>query len=472
MRSEYHGIPPATVAPAHIGGRADAQQYPTNIARRLVVILIASLLLFPTVIWGAEDELAPGPIGSPDGVWRGQLHWIPMLDALGNRHLLYARICRPLGDMPSRFVVIAHGTFPNNRDAVPGRCEAETARWFLDRSFIVVMALRRGYGATGGSWAEGIYHRPGDDYLRPGIETARDIAATVDYAAALPFARPDTGVVIGQSGGGWGAIAYNSLPHPRVTALISMAGGRGQEVTKNGLSGVWRSDLLVEAATQFGRTATTPMLWVYSENDRFFSPAIAASLYDAFTRSGGQAEFKEVAPYGRDGHGLFFGPGGSRIWGPPVASYLMLPETTAAQTATVIPNQQIILWDAVIAGNVTTANASIKAGADVNGLDTRANVAGPNGRRPLNYAAIRNDTAMITTLLNAGANINLANQSGFTPLHHAGEAGSKEAATLLIAKGANLTLRNMHDQTAEQTARASHHPDVAEILRQAMTSPK
>jgi ankyrin repeat protein len=79
---------------------------------------------------------------------------------------------------------------------------------------------------------------------------------------------------------------------------------------------------------------------------------------------------------------------------------------------------------------------------------------------------------MITTLLDAGANINLANRSGFTPLHHAGEAGSKEAATLLIAKGANLTLRNMHDQSAEQTATASHHPAVAEILRQAITSPK
>src|SRR5436190_18979964 len=95
-------------------------------------------------------------------------------------------------------------------------------------------------------------------------------------------------------------------------------------------------------------------------------------------------------------------------------------------------HQQIVLWDAVIADDVTTAIAAIKAGADVNGLDTRANIAGPNGRRPLNYAAIRNDTAMITTLLNAGANINLANRSGFTPLHHAGEAGSKEAATLLI----------------------------------------
>jgi dienelactone hydrolase len=428
--------------------------------------------MFMTVNCWAEAQPAPGPAGSPEGPWREQLHWIPMTDAAGGQHLLQARICRPPGDTPARVVVIAHGTFPNNRDAVPGRCEAETTRWFLDRNFIVVMALRRGYGATGGPWVEGLFHRPGDDYARSGLETARDIAATVDYAAALPFARPDTGVVIGQSGGGWGAIAYNSLPHPRVTALISMAGGRGQEVTKNGLSGVWRPDLLAEAAAQFGRTATTPMLWVYSENDRFISPAIAASLYDAFTRSGGQAEFKQVAPYGSDGHRLFFGPGGSLIWGPLVASHLMVPETTTAQTATVIPDQQIILWDAVIAGNVPTATAAIKAGAAVNGLDIRANRAGPNGRRPLNYAAIQNDTAMITMLLDAGADINLTNRSGFTPLHHAAEAGSKEAATLLIAKGADFALRTKDGRTAEQIAEASRYPDVTEILHQAMKRPK
>jgi len=104
-------------------------------------------------------------------------------------------------------------------------------RWFLDRGFIVVLALRRGYGATGGDWAEGIAHKPGEDYFRPGLETARDIAATVDYAVALPFARLQAAVVIGRSGGGRGTIAYDSIPHPRVTALISMAGGRGQTMT-------------------------------------------------------------------------------------------------------------------------------------------------------------------------------------------------------------------------------------------------
>ena len=142
-----------------------------------------------------------------------------------------------------------------------------------------------------------------------------------------------------------------------------------------------------------------------------------------------------------------------------------------AQPQPIVTNQQINFWDAVIAGDVSSAVALIKTGADVNGLDTRP-VAGPNGRRPLNYAAIRNDTAMITALLNEWANINLANRSGFTPLHHAAEAGSTEAATLLIARGANLSLRNRYEQTPEQTAIASNHPEVAEILRQAMTRSK
>ena len=249
-----------------------------------------------------------------------------MTDAAGTQHLLQARICRPPGDIPARVVVMAHGTSPNNRNAVPGHCEAEAARWFLDRGFIVVMALRRGYGATGGDWAEGISHKPGDDYVRPGLETARDIAATVDYATSLPFARPRSAVVIGHSGGGWGTMAYNSLPHPRATALISMAGGRGQTITADGVwrsdLGVWRPDLLTDAAGQFGRAATTPMLWVYSENDKFLSPALAASLYDAFTRNGGKAELVQVGPYGNDGHRFFFSAGGSQLWGPPVARYL------------------------------------------------------------------------------------------------------------------------------------------------------
>jgi dienelactone hydrolase len=291
-------------------------------ARLFRPMLVATLSLAWSFGGGAQTPPAPGPVGTPEGTWREQIHWIPMTDAAGSQHLLQARICRPPGDKPSRFVVIAHGTFPNNRGTVPERCEAEATRWFLDQGFVAVLALRRGYGEYGGVWVEGLYHRPGDDYARSGLETARDIAATVDYAAALPFARSQAGIVIGWSGGGWGTIAYDTIPHPNVSALISMAGGRGQEVRKEGLSGVWRPDLLTDAAAQFGRAATPPMLWVYSENDKYFAPALATSLYEAFTRNGGKANFEQVRPYADDGHRLFFGRGGSQIWGPLVAGYL------------------------------------------------------------------------------------------------------------------------------------------------------
>src|SRR5437764_929259 len=157
--------------------------------RRLAVFM--TVILIAVLAWccAAQAQQSPGPVGNPEGIWRAQIHWIPMVDAAGHPHLLQARICRPPIDTPARIVVIAHGTSANLKAAVPGRCEAEAMHWFLERGFMVVIALRRGYGATGGDWVEGIHHPPCQepDYAGVGLETARDIAATIDYATALPF---------------------------------------------------------------------------------------------------------------------------------------------------------------------------------------------------------------------------------------------------------------------------------------------
>jgi ankyrin repeat protein len=130
---------------------------------------------------------------------------------------------------------------------------------------------------------------------------------------------------------------------------------------------------------------------------------------------------------------------------------------------------QVALWDGVIVGDTAGARTAIEAGADVNGLDTRREIGGFNGRRPLNYAAWRNDTMMIETLLEMGATIDLANRSGFTPLHHAAETGSTEAAALLISYGASLTLQNQHRQTPLETAESHRHMETAAVIRQAMS---
>jgi pimeloyl-ACP methyl ester carboxylesterase len=79
--------------------------------------------------------------------------------------------------------------------------------WFLEKGYAVALALRRGYGETGGAWAEdyGSCTRP--NYVDAGVETSRDLDAVVAFMTSLPFIQPDGAIVVGQSAGGWGTIA-------------------------------------------------------------------------------------------------------------------------------------------------------------------------------------------------------------------------------------------------------------------------
>ncbi len=201
------------------------------------------------------------------------------------------------------------------------RCDEEAAQWFLARGYVVAFPLRRGYGASGGDWAENYGRCDEADYFHAGLETALDINAAVEAVTSLPFVRPEGVVVVGQSAGGWGTIAYDSVAHPKVAAFIVMAGGRGghwhEEPNRN-----CHPELLEQSAGRYGATATTPMLWVYAANDSFFGPAIARALYESFTRSGGRAVLEQPGRFDDDGHTLFFGRGGSVIWGPIVERYL------------------------------------------------------------------------------------------------------------------------------------------------------
>ena len=289
------------------------------------------LLSIGTVVLGvggcaSQQVGAAGQPGAALGQARDQLLQIPITDASGAQYLLQARACYPAttGGALARLVAISHGS-PPSASARPamqlGRCDQEAARWFTARGYAVVFALRRGYGATGGDWAESYGGCARADYIHAGVETARDIAAVVDYATTLPGIRPDGAVVVGQSAGGWGAIAYNSQLHPKVAAFVVMAGGRGGH-EDNVPNQNCHPERLAEAAGRFGATALAPMLWVYAANDSYFAPQIANALHQAFTRAGGKAELERPGSYDGDGHRLFFGPGGSVIWGPMIERYL------------------------------------------------------------------------------------------------------------------------------------------------------
>jgi pimeloyl-ACP methyl ester carboxylesterase len=257
---------------------------------------------------------------------REEFRWIPTTSEAGVQENLIARVCRP-DAIPAPVVVINHGS-PENMDSrgvmQPASCGSEPARWFLARGYVVVFPLRRGFGASTGALAEGSGPCDNPDYVRAGEESARDVAAAVDYATALPYAERKGAVVVGQSLGGWAVTAFAAEPHPEIAALISIGGGRGGHAFGDG-PGNCRPDLLVAAAAAFGRRARKPMLWIYAVNDTFFPPDLVRAMFAAFTQAGGHAVLAQPGFPGAEGHALFYAPGGARVWGPIVAAYLAAP---------------------------------------------------------------------------------------------------------------------------------------------------
>ena len=281
-------------------------------------------ILHATAVAGLFLVAAAAARGSDAGYQTRTLS-IPMTDASGVQRQLYGVLCIPNdANGPVRLAVLNHGSPARAGDRATqevGSCDSEPARWMRRHGFAVLYAQRRGYGRTGGRWAEGYGTCGNPDFVRGGRETARDIAAIVDFGLKQPGIRPDGAIVAGLSVGGWGTIAYNALPHPKVAAFINISGGRGGHQGESGDENC-DPDGLAAAAGTFGKTASTPMIWVYAQNDTFFDPDLARAMYQAYSQAGGKAEFHPVGAFSDEGHSLWAGEGGSRIWGPLVEAYL------------------------------------------------------------------------------------------------------------------------------------------------------
>ena len=113
----------------------------------------------------------------------------------------------------------------------------------------------------------------------------------------------DTSTVIsvGGSTGGFTQVALAANPPTGLKAAINFAGGSGGD----GKGNLCDEAGLVGAYKSFGKHARAPMLWIYSENDKWFPPSFARKFLAAFEKSGGDAEFVVARPDGEDGHGLY-----------------------------------------------------------------------------------------------------------------------------------------------------------------------
>jgi dienelactone hydrolase len=217
---------------------------------------------------------------------------------------------------------------------------------FARRGWAAVVVMRRGYGGSGGGWAEEFGPCGNPDYLPAAHNAAADLKAATAYLAQRPDVDKSRVIAAGVSAGGFATVALTADPPPGLAAAISFAGGRGSPEPDE----VCGEDRLIDTFRALGKTSRVPMLWVYAENDHFFGPAVAQKLRQAFTASGGQVDFVRAPAFGDDGHFLF-SQAGIPIWSRYVDAFLTLQNLAPRETPLPLPPPPALAPPAALGAN-------------------------------------------------------------------------------------------------------------------------
>lgn len=230
---------------------------------------------------------------------------------------LVATSYRPQGDGPFPLVILNHGSpaSATEREAMGRYRLLDHVQEFVIRGYAVVVPMRRGYGMTGGPWAEQYGRCAVPDYFAAGEQSAVDVIAATKYAAHLPWADARQIVLVGQSAGGFAVIAAASKQPAGVVAVVNFSGGRGGRPETNP-GEPCDAENMRRAISRFAQTIRVPVLWHYAENDRYFSPRHVSRWFGAFREAGAPGTLVMQPPFGRDGHNLFVSKAGRPVWTP------------------------------------------------------------------------------------------------------------------------------------------------------------
>ena len=261
---------------------------------------------------GAQPQLgAQAGESSPD---RGQQWLVPSADPNTAAHAL---LFRPPGDGPFPLAVIAHATTQNvlRRAQMPQPQYRALASWLVARGFAVLVPERPGHGSTGGRYLEDQGGCDEADYVRAGLATADSITAALAYMRGQAFIRQNGTLIVGHSAGGWGALALAGQNPQGVAAIIAFSPGRGGHANDRP-NQVCALHSLMTAATEFGKAARVPVIWLVARNDSYFSQDLSRQLAEAFRAGGDKVDFRALPDFRSEGHWLAETDGGEEIYGP------------------------------------------------------------------------------------------------------------------------------------------------------------
>jgi dienelactone hydrolase len=241
-----------------------------------------------------------------------------------NGRAIAATVLRPDGQGPFGAVILNHGVSASARERARESSDLliNAAAVFARRGYVVVMPLRRGFGATGGEMAEDPGSCSNPDYFSAEARAADDVMAAYDYARALSYVDGSRMMLAGQSAGGMVALFTAGTRKPAgLMAVLSFAAGRGgdPEATPGVPCAVEPVARVLDA---LGKNIRVPVLLHYSENDLFFSPKITRGWYQRLAAGGANAEYALQPAFGKDGHYIFGDTLGVRYWLPTVEQFL------------------------------------------------------------------------------------------------------------------------------------------------------
>ena len=235
---------------------------------------------------------------------------------------LAVTVVRPRGNGPYGVVVLNHGVGPTleSRRRESSAVFMPTAAALAQRGYAVVMPLRRGFGETGGEFAENPGACSHPDFRRGEAAAAADVLAAYAFAQKLPYADASRMILAGQSAGGVVSLYAASQSPPGLRAVLAFAAGRGADPYHPGAPCAAAG--VAAVFEQMGRSVKVPVLLYYAQNDLFFGPATSRARYARFEAGGGAAEFVLQPAFQANGHFVFSDPAGVSQWLPQVEDFL------------------------------------------------------------------------------------------------------------------------------------------------------
>ena len=245
---------------------------------------------------------------------------IPVADG---HYSLALTILRPRGDGPFGAIVLNHGVGEGARDRFleSPTLFIQAASAFVSRGYAVVMPLRRGFGESGGEFAEDAGECGSPHYGRGERAAARDVLAAYEFARKLPYVDPERMILAGQSAGGVASL-YAAAQQPKgLVAVLAFAAGRGGNPALH--PGIpCAAEALAALFQDLGSSVRVPVLMYYAENDLYFGPAASRSWFQRLQAGGVEAEYVLQPPFGTNGHFVFGDTKGVELWLPTVERFL------------------------------------------------------------------------------------------------------------------------------------------------------